>query len=127
MFIRNKNQAQYRRRGGLTSYWLLNYGDNDENQLMSTWVTVEPGGHQAIHHHEPPQIYVIIDGEGLMTVGEEQQTVRTGDLVYIPPNVPHGIQNTGDTVLQYISAATPALDIQQYYDKGQLKAQAYEE
>ncbi len=125
MFIRNKNQAEHRERQGLTSYWLLNYGDNDENQLMSTWVTVEPGAHQAIHHHEPPQIYVIIDGEGLMTVGDEQQTVRTGDLVYIPPNVPHGIKNTGDTVLQYISAATPALDIQQYYDKGQLKSDAY--
>jgi quercetin dioxygenase-like cupin family protein len=52
-----------------------------------------------------------------MRVGEEEEDVVTGDLIYIPPNVVHAIDNRSSEMLSYISAATPAFDIVAYYDR----------
>lgn len=55
-----------------------------------------------------------------MTVDDEEQRVSRGDLVYVPPHSEHKIRNTGDDVLQYISAATPAFDmsdVEEFYEE----------
>jgi mannose-6-phosphate isomerase-like protein (cupin superfamily) len=41
-------------------------------------------------------------------------------MVFIPPETEHGIVNTGDEVLTYISAATPAFPVTELYDAGQI-------
>ncbi len=38
---------------------------------------------------------MILEGQGLMTVGEEAEVVENGDVVFIPSNSPHGLKNTG--------------------------------
>ena len=43
-----------------------------------------------------------------MTVGEQTFEVAAGQSIFIPSNAPHGLQNTGDGVLRYLSAASPA-------------------
>ena len=125
MFTVSKNAAQKRDRNGLTSYFLLDRRSEVDTNLAVTWVTVAPGARQILHHHAPEQVYVIIQGEGEMQVGEETQLVHPGDLVYIPTNLEHGIVNTGDGVLVYISAATPPFDLTEAYDRGQLQAESY--
>ena len=62
---------------------------------------------------------MIISGTGRMQVGDEQRELRPGDLVFIPPRAMHGIDNTGDQPLTYVSAATPAFKISDTYDDGQ--------
>ena len=125
MFITSKTNAQKRERNDLTSYFLLDRRSEVETDLAVTWVTVEPGGRQIAHHHEPEQVYVIIQGAGEMQVGAETQLVQAGDLVYIPSNLAHGIVNTGNEVLTYISAATPPFDLTEAYDRGQLQSESY--
>ena len=125
MLIISKENAQNRERNGLTSYFLLDKRSEVETDLAVTWVTVAPGGRQILHHHEPEQVYVIIQGEGEMQVGAETQLVYVGDLVYIPSNADHGIVNMGDGVLAYISAATPPFDLTEAYDRGQLQSESY--
>ena len=65
---------------------------------------------------------MITAGRGTMAVGDEWQEVAGGDLVYVPPNVIHGIENYSKEVLIYFSAATPAIDAEAAYDTGQLRA-----
>lgn len=125
MFITSKTNAQKRERNGLTSCFLLDRLSAVETGLAVTWVTVEPGSRQILHHHEPEQVYVVIQGVGEMQVGAEIQLVQTGDLVYIPSNFEHGIVNTGNAVLTYISAATPPFDLTEAYDRGQLQSESY--
>jgi mannose-6-phosphate isomerase-like protein (cupin superfamily) len=55
-----------------------------------------------------------------MRVGDEEREVREGHLVFIPPETKHGIVNTGEEVLSYVSAATPAFPVTDLYDAGQL-------
>lgn len=125
MFIRSKGNADHRVRKGLTSYFMFGKDDADQDQLAITWVEVAIGGRQRLHNHPEIQVYVIVAGSGQMQVGTEQRPIQAGDLVFIPSNQMHGIINTGDSVLQYVSAATPAFDLEAAYDRGQLTPDAY--
>jgi len=77
--------------------------DASETDLTITWVDVEPGARQVRHEHDPEQVYVIITGEGVMSVGDDERAVEAGDLVHIPANTEHGLENTGDRTLEYVS------------------------
>jgi mannose-6-phosphate isomerase-like protein (cupin superfamily) len=120
MFVSDLSTAPKRELEGLVSHILLEEGDAPGGDLSITWVDVEPGSEQKPHSHEPQQVYVITRGQGRMTVGEEARDVREGQMVFIPPEVEHGIVNTGDGVLTYVSAATPAFPVSDLYDAGQL-------
>lgn len=114
----NKSKAPKRERNGLTSFILLQQPDNLSNKLAITWVEVEINAKQTIHHHDPEQVYVIIQGQGIMTVNNETEKVSVGDMIFIPSNHPHGLQNTGKEKLVYISASSPSFNIQKAYDDG---------
>jgi len=127
MLIRRKTQVDKRERSGLTSHFMLGRGDTEANALAVTWVTVRPGSRQILHNHPEVQVYVLVAGYGIMQVGEERHAVQGGDLIYIPSNETHGIENTSDETLSYISAATPAfsMTLADAYDNGQLTPEAY--
>ena len=55
-----------------------------------------------------------------MKVGGDEREVSEGQMVFIPPNAEHGIVNTGEGPLTYVSAATPAFEVTDLYDAGQL-------
>jgi mannose-6-phosphate isomerase-like protein (cupin superfamily) len=83
---------------------------------------VAPGSGQRPHGHAPEQVYVIVKGKGRMRVGDEELVVGEGDLIHIPPETLHGIENLADEVLTYVSAATPTIDWESFYDEGPLRA-----
>jgi quercetin dioxygenase-like cupin family protein len=57
---------------------------------MTNFVTFEPGADAATHHHAEQQIAIIVSGRLTFTVGAETRVMAPGDLVVIPPHVPHG-------------------------------------
>jgi mannose-6-phosphate isomerase-like protein (cupin superfamily) len=120
MYVSDLSTAPKRELDGLVSHILLEEGDAPGGELSITWVDVEPGAEQKPHSHGPQQVYIITRGAGRMIVGEEQREVSAGQMVFIPPEVEHGIVNTGDEVLTYVSAATPAFPVTDLYDAGQL-------
>jgi mannose-6-phosphate isomerase-like protein (cupin superfamily) len=126
MFTRNKDTAPKRPRGKLTSICLLSRGDVEDDKLAVTWVDVAPGGSQIPHNHPEAQVYVIVAGLGRMLVGEEYKEVSAGELIYVPSGLMHGIENLGENILSYVSAANPAFDYTEAYDRGQLTNSGYE-
>ena len=64
---------------------------------------------------------MLVQGSGLMRVGNDKRKVAVGELVYIPPNTLHSIENTSNDTLVYVSAATPNVDWQTFYDSGPLR------
>jgi mannose-6-phosphate isomerase-like protein (cupin superfamily) len=119
MFTAELKDVPARQRGRLVSYLLLQKGQQ-ETEMTVTWVDIEPGGEQRVHRHAPQQVYVIVAGEGRMRVGDEERDVGRGELVFIPSATDHGIVNAGQDRLTYISAATPAFDLEVVYDEGEL-------
>ena len=111
MFIQKVEGSPLNERGGQLSYLLLDRGQFGSSRLSVTWVEGKPGSEQQIHAHEAnEQVYVIVRGRGLMRVGDEQESVEAGDLVFIPPKTDHAIRNVGDEPLVYVSATSPPFD-----------------
>lgn len=61
-------------------------------------------------HKIQEQVYHVLDGEGLMEIDGESKVVRRHDVIFIPPGVPHSIQNSGLGDLTFIVATTPVED-----------------
>ena len=59
-------------------------------RLMVNFVTFEPHTEAPVHWHDEEQITYVMDGEFEFEVAGEVRTLRRGDAVVIPPNVPHG-------------------------------------
>ena len=123
MFKMSRSGAARRERDGLVSHILLHKGDLPGARMTVTWVDVAPGSGQRLHSHAAEQVYVIVRGLGKMRVGDEERWVEAGDLIFIPPEVVHGIENSSDEVLSYVSAATPTVDWEAFYDTGPLRAE----
>lgn len=76
------------------------------------FVILEPNGGQVPwHNQEQEEIYFVVEGTGEMCLGEERQTVTTGQAAFIPPGVFHQLTNIGDTPLKMIYCYGPAGDV----------------
>lgn len=73
--------------------------------------TYQPMGYVERHVHKvQEQVYHILDGEGLMEVGDEKRVVRKHDVIFITPGTWHSIVNTGLGDLTFIVVTTPVTD-----------------
>jgi len=71
----------------------------------------QPMAYVERHSHKvQEQVYHVLEGEGLMEVGDRAQVVRRHDVIYLPPGVPHSISNTGTVDLVFIVATSPVED-----------------
>ncbi|HIP96927.1 MAG TPA: cupin domain-containing protein [Anaerolineae bacterium] len=59
------------------------------DNVMLTFFDFEPGAVVPEHAHPHEQITYVLEGAMVFTLGEETRTLRAGDGVCIPPNVPH--------------------------------------
>lgn len=71
----------------------------------------QPMAHVARHKHKvQEQVYHVIEGEGLMELGDTRQVVRKHDFVFVPPGVEHSISNTGTVDLVFLVVTSPVTD-----------------
>lgn len=76
------------------------------------YVTLEPrGGQVPWHNQEQEEVYFVLEGAGEMCLGQERQTLSTGQAVYIPSGVFHQLTNIGDEPLKFIYCYGPAGDV----------------
>jgi mannose-6-phosphate isomerase-like protein (cupin superfamily) len=69
------------------------------------------GGSTAPHHHvKTEEIYYVVEGQGLMRIGEETAAVGPGDAIAIPPGASHQITNTGSGVLRFLCCCAPGYE-----------------
>jgi quercetin dioxygenase-like cupin family protein len=70
----------------------------------------EPGQVQAVHDHaDQDKFYLVLEGEGEFTVGEEVQTMGVGGVVLAPAGVPHGVNNTSSVRLVSFMGIAPGV------------------
>ncbi|MEL7121131.1 MAG: cupin domain-containing protein [Bacteroidota bacterium] len=53
------------------------------------------------------EMYVIVKGNGLVRVGEEERAVEVGDVVLIPAGINQWIENTGTEMLEFYCIVSP--------------------
>ncbi len=54
------------------------------------------------------EVYILLEGEGIMHIDGEQRPVGAGDLVLIPAGARQFIENTGAHNLRFICIVSPA-------------------
>jgi quercetin dioxygenase-like cupin family protein len=69
------------------------------------------GGQVPWHNHPQEEVYTIIEGTAEICLGEERQTLTTGQAVYIPSNVFHQLTNVGSTPLRMMYCYGPSGDV----------------
>lgn len=108
MNLTTKTSVPRYQRDNITSHLLVSQITGASQNLTVTLVEMEGGGVQRLHAHEPEQVYFPLEGQGRMTVDAETRMVQTGDCVFIPSFAQHGLENIGQGVLRYLSAASPS-------------------
>jgi mannose-6-phosphate isomerase-like protein (cupin superfamily) len=67
------------------------------------------------HRHAPPEVYFVIEGEGIVTVDDVTSPVRTGTAVFVPGGAEHSLANTGSTTMRLLySFAVDSFDDVEY-------------
>ena len=72
-------------------------------------VLIKQGTTNQMHvHDDQEQVYFVLQGGGIIQVGEETKQVGAGDAVFLPAKIPHGFVNNTEklTILLMIGAKT---------------------
>jgi Mannose-6-phosphate isomerase len=69
----------------------------------SAWGYLKNFGALEIHDHPTQEIYIVFKGEGIVSVGDEKEKVSCGDIIEIPANAPHNIENTTEGELLWLA------------------------
>ena len=114
---------------GPDAYYQLIIGDDDGSTPIRTGIqTSEPGYVAPVHSHPYMEILHILDGVAEAWVdGQEDRrvTLRRGDTIALPPNVPHSFRVVGDEVLRLLGTHVSPQRIVRYKDGGATDARGY--
>jgi mannose-6-phosphate isomerase-like protein (cupin superfamily) len=59
-------------------------------------------------HRTPVDVFMLVlEGKGVITIGEESYEVSRNDVVDSPKMIPHGIKNTGSETLRVLVVKAP--------------------
>lgn len=80
---------------------------HDTEHVQVTLVTLEPG--ESLKRHVTPVdvFFYVIEGEGVVEIGDESETVREDMLVESPARIPHRLLNEGERVFRFLVVKTP--------------------
>ena len=83
-------------------YWktLISKGVTRSENLTLGVARLPPAGALHEHRHAQEEVYLVLEGSGLVTVGGAETTVEGGSAVFIPGDAPHSCENTGASDLR---------------------------
>lgn len=78
------------------------------NFLFAGLNSFEPGQEHAPHAHAgQDKLYVILEGAGVVQVGEQSESLSAGDAAFAPSGVVHSIRNPGPGRLVVMAVLAP--------------------
>ena len=80
------------------------YGDEHGLGAVSIAMSDNPpgAGEGFIHRHPCAEAFVVYEGRGIYTVGDEVVVAEAGDVVLVPPNTWHSFRPDGDSRLRHL-------------------------
>ncbi len=88
---------------------ICNPESTGSEHLILVRATMPAGEAHNFHRHPGrEEIIYVLDGTAEQWVGREKRDLRPGDVALIPPNVPHGTFNIGETTLRFLAILSPA-------------------
>ena len=83
-------------------FWktLISRGVTRSQGLTLGVASLPPGGALREHRHAQEEVYLVLDGSGLVRVGAEELAVEAGSAVFVPGDALHSCENTGTSDLR---------------------------
>jgi mannose-6-phosphate isomerase-like protein (cupin superfamily) len=66
-----------------------------------------PPGRAPFHRHTYDEVVLILAGEGVLHVGEEDRPLAPGSCLHLAPGTPHCLENTGPATLRVLGVFHP--------------------
>ena len=66
------------------------------------YLEVDPGKRIAPHTHTADEVFVVLEGSGIVTAGEERWQAEAGAIAVAPAFVSHSWENTGSETLKLV-------------------------
>lgn len=109
MHTRYNDIATYITKDGSSIRELMHPTQHGNRNQSLAEATVPVGARTRLHRHErSEEIYYILAGEGLMTLGDASFPIIEGDSVCIAAGTAHCIANVGAIPLRILCACAPA-------------------
>ena len=96
---------------GATVYEMLSDEEKTAAKTQLAFGYLPPGKTASLHkHNTSEEVYYILSGEGWIHLGDngEQWRINTGDIIYIPTGIWHGLHNEGTENLEVVCISSPA-------------------
>lgn len=75
--------------------WVIDPSSGAKNFAMRVF-TIKPGGEIPKHSHWYEHEIYVLRGKGTIGAGDKEYEVREGNVIYVPPEIPHWYKNTGN-------------------------------
>lgn len=87
-------------------FWktLISAGVTSSDSLTLGVARVPPGAMLRPHRHAPAEVYLVLEGEGVVTIDGTRRPVRAGAAVFLPGDALHAIECTGPAELRFAYA-----------------------
>lgn len=95
---------------GSPGVWIRDLVTRETNdQVTVRIVRVDPQGEIIPHVHDVMEVFYILEGEGEVLMGAEQQFCLSGTCLVAPAGVKHGLRNTQNVPVKLLCVFTPPL------------------
>jgi len=115
-------EEQVEQRGGVWWKTLISAGTTPSRALSLGVARVPPAGALRPHRHAQPEVYLVLEGAGELTLGGAVRRVAPGDAVFIPGGAVHGIACAGSEELRFAYAFPADSTTEVEYDFGPAEA-----
>ncbi len=83
--------------------WLFEGGPRAGVGVSMFIVRTPPGSSVELHVHPYPETFLLLEGRGRWTAGEQVVELSPDQMLVVPPQTPHGFRNIGEDPLLVVS------------------------
>lgn len=94
--------AQFLDRGNGVRSLPLAGRENGTEVILSGMTEIPPGGEIPLHHHNTDEFILVLEGEAVVTIGDEEFPVKAMDSTLVYEGVKHRYVNTGEGKLRIL-------------------------
>jgi len=82
-------------------------GLHSTEHVQVSLITLQPGEALKLHRTPVDAFFYVLEGEGLVEIGDERELVGADTLIDSPARIPHRLLNEGNGVFRVLVVKTP--------------------
>lgn len=84
-------------RGGGAKTIPMVTGACGSQEILNGFTMFEPGARIALHSHNCEESVLVVEGEAIAMIGDQEYVLQAGDVTWAPAEVPHFFRNASST------------------------------